>query len=111
METVTGTTFPGLRAILNAAGRSLTFSTDFSVSVLEVHGGYPWQIDSGWFVQTQFGVAKLLSPAMRLSSSAPNFDSSAAGRNLYNSAQASLDDALSKYGYSPFLTAHLAYYF
>jgi hypothetical protein len=111
VETLTGTTFPVLKAILAAQGRSITFASEFSLSAFELGGGYTWGITPHLFFESSFGVAKVISSDVRLSSSAPNFDASQAGKNAYSDAQVSLKDALSKYGYSPILGLNFIYEF
>lgn len=111
IETLTGTTFPVLRAILQAQGRELLFLAKFSMTVLELHTAYTWALGRDFYLEALFGVGKVLSSTVALSSSAPNFDSSQAGQNAYRDAQNQLQETLSKYGYSPFLGLALIYEF
>jgi hypothetical protein len=111
VEVLTGTTFPVLKAFLTASGRELLFFSNFSMTVLELHTGYTWKLMKSLFLESTFGVSKVLSSDIELSSSSPGFDASNAGRNAYNDAQTKLDEAISKYGYAPFLSVNLVYEF
>lgn len=111
VETLTGTQFPVLKGLLNAQGKELIFNSDLDLSLLELHLGYTFSIVRNLWVETGFGVSKVIGNSVTLSSNAPAFDSSAAGQAQYQTAQEELDSVLKKYGYSPILSAQLIYEF
>jgi|GEM_PF-3966681 len=111
VETLTGTQFTALKAILNASGRELIFNSDLKLTFLEAHVGYTFGLGSHLFLESSFGVSKIVSNGVTLSSNASNFDDSNAGRTLYAQAQSDLDSVLKKYGYVPSLGLKLIYEF
>ncbi len=111
VETLTNTQFTTLKNLLSAAGKELVFTSDLSLTLLELHASYTFGLMNHLFLETSFGVSKVIANSVQLSSNAPNCDASNAGANLYNQAQNELDSVLKKYGYVPMLGLSLVYEF
>lgn len=111
LETLTGQTYTVLKNILAAQGKNPVAHSQSTIYIGEVHGGYSWALHNRFYARTSLGVAKVLDSSISLSSNAPNFDNSAAGRNAYANSTSSIQSTLATYGIAPIIEASLLYSF
>jgi hypothetical protein len=111
LELSTGIDFTFLKAILEEKGKELNANCEMEMSILVISGGYTWNLRQDLFLKTTLGFGKIISSDIKLSSDAPNFDSSKIGKNLYTEAEKEITKIIDDYGYSPIISVNLKYLF
>lgn len=107
----TGNDYTNLKNLLIAAGRDPSVDLDSTLVIAELSTGYTWPVSKKMALSANFGVAKVLSADMEISTGLPNFEKSAQGKKLLSSTESDLETVVEDYGLTPTLGLTLAYLF
>lgn len=107
----TGNDYTNLKNLLIAAGKDPSVDLDSSLVIAELSTGYTWPVSKKMSLSANFGVAKVMSADMEISTGLPNFEKSAQGKKLLSSTESDLETVVEDYGLTPTLGLTLAYLF
>lgn len=111
LTAATGRDFLNLRQALIAAGKNPEVDIDTKMIILDVRGGYSWDITNDFIVKASVGVAKVVWNEVSLKSGLAGFESTAYGNNMMRTAESDVQSILSDNGISPTLGVELNYLF
>jgi hypothetical protein len=107
----TGKDYTTLKNLLKALGRSTDVTLESDLKVLELFGGYSWDIGHSIYLESIIGVAKVFTATEHISTGLPNYEASANGSSTLRSTEDDLVSIIKDNGISPTLGVTLSYFF
>lgn len=111
LSAATGLDFSILKSALAAAGVNIVVAMNSSLDIGEVHGGYAWTLAEGVILEFAFGVTKVISNKVKLSTGLSAFEATRVGRTLISNAEKELESIINQYGISPTGAVSVSYQF
>lgn len=111
LTVATGRDYSGLRQALIAAGRNLEVDMDSKIMVIDLRGGYMWDLGNDFTVKGTAGFAKVISSEVTLKSGLPGYDSTAYGNSQMRTAESDIQSILNENAFSPTIGVEVRYLF
>lgn len=111
LTAATGKDYSTLRQALILAGKNPEVDIDTKMIILDVRGGYSWDITQDFIVKASVGVAKVVWSEINLKSGLAGFEQTAYGNNTMRTAESDLQSIINENGVSPTLGLELNYIF
>jgi len=111
LTAATGKDYVNLRQALIAAGKNPEVDIDAKIMIIDVRGGYSWDLGHDFIFKASVGVAKVISSQVNLKSGLAGFESTAYGNNLMRTAESDIQSIITDNGISPTIGAEMNYLF
>lgn len=111
LTAATGKDYSTLRQGLILAGKNPEVDIDTKMMIIDVRGGYSWDITHSFILKASVGVAKVVWSEVSLKSGLAGFESTAYGNNLMRSAESDVQSIINDNGISPTLGVEATYIF
>lgn len=100
-----------LRQSLIAAGKNPEVDIDAKMIIIDLRGGYSWDVTKDFIVKASLGVAKVVWNEVNLKSGLAGFESTAYGNSTMRTAESDIQSIINDYGISPTLGFEMTYIF
>ncbi len=111
LTAATGKDYSALRQGLILAGKNPEVDIDTKMMIIDIRGGYSWDITHSFIVKASVGVAKVVWSEVSLKSGLAGFEQTAYGNNTMRSAESDIQSIINENGISPTLGVEINYVF
>lgn len=111
LTAATGKDYSTLRQGLILAGKNPEVDIDTKMIILDVRGGYGWDVTQDFIVKASVGVAKVVWSEVSLKSGLAGFEQTAYGNSTMRTAESDIQSIINDNGISPTLGLELNYIF
>lgn len=111
LTAATGKDYSALRQGLVLAGKNPEVDIDTKMMIIDLRGGYSWDITHSFILKASVGVAKVVWSEVNLKSGLAGFEQTAYGNNTMRTAESDIQSIINDNGISPTLGVEINYVF